>query len=123
MAAETKSLCLGYINLLDIASDTTDQRIPDLSQDYNTHYRPYIKDMSKAYKTPMRRPISQQEANQLVEPGLNGDAGDTLSMQDLEHVTKTESKAADIPPDGGYGWVCVACVFMVNAHTWGLNSV
>ena len=25
--------------------------------------------------------------------------------------------------DGGYGWVCVACVFLVNAHTWGLNSV
>ena len=29
----------------------------------------------------------------------------------------------DVPPDGGYGWVCTACVFMVNAHTWGVNSV
>lgn len=29
----------------------------------------------------------------------------------------------DIPPDGGYGWVCTACVFLVNAHTWGINSV
>ena len=28
-----------------------------------------------------------------------------------------------VPPDGGYGWVCVACVFLVNAHTWGLNFV
>lgn len=27
------------------------------------------------------------------------------------------------PPDGGYGWVCVMCVFLVNAHTWGINSV
>ncbi|MDI1488114.1 MAG: hypothetical protein OHK93_007388 [Ramalina farinacea] len=26
-----------------------------------------------------------------------------------------------VPPDSGYGWVCVVCVFMVNAHTWGLN--
>ncbi|KAI9655396.1 MAG: hypothetical protein M1821_005544 [Bathelium mastoideum] len=26
------------------------------------------------------------------------------------------------PPDGGYGWVCVACAFCINAHTWGLNS-
>ncbi len=32
------------------------------------------------------------------------------------------SKAADVPPDGGYGWVCVACVFLINGHTWGVNS-
>jgi hypothetical protein len=29
----------------------------------------------------------------------------------------------DVPPNGGYGWVCTACVFLINAHTWGLNSV
>jgi hypothetical protein len=28
----------------------------------------------------------------------------------------------DIPPDGGYGWVCVATTFWINA-TWGINSV
>lgn len=27
------------------------------------------------------------------------------------------------PPDGGYGWICVACYFLINAHTWGINSV
>ncbi|KAL6246659.1 hypothetical protein RBB50_005966 [Rhinocladiella similis] len=26
------------------------------------------------------------------------------------------------PPNGGYAWVCTACCFMINAHTWGLNS-
>ncbi|PSS20150.1 hypothetical protein M430DRAFT_90544, partial [Amorphotheca resinae ATCC 22711] len=26
------------------------------------------------------------------------------------------------PPDGGYGWVCVVCVALMNAHTWGVNS-
>jgi len=26
-------------------------------------------------------------------------------------------------PEGGYGWVCVLCIFMINAHTWGINSV
>ncbi|KAK6401246.1 hypothetical protein LTR95_019209, partial [Oleoguttula sp. CCFEE 5521] len=28
----------------------------------------------------------------------------------------------DIPPDGGYGWVCCICVFLINANTWGVNS-
>lgn len=28
-----------------------------------------------------------------------------------------------LPPDGGYGWVCVACTAFINAHTWGINSV
>ncbi|OCL09009.1 hypothetical protein AOQ84DRAFT_275211, partial [Glonium stellatum] len=23
-------------------------------------------------------------------------------------------------PDGGYGWVCVACVFTINDFTWGV---
>lgn len=31
---------------------------------------------------------------------------------DLEH-----------PPDGGYGWVCVAACFMINCFTWGIVSV
>ncbi|KAM0805677.1 MFS transporter-like protein [Usnea florida] len=26
-----------------------------------------------------------------------------------------------VPPDGGYGWVCVVCIFFINAHTWGFN--
>ena len=28
-----------------------------------------------------------------------------------------------VPPNGGYGWVCVVSVFLINAHTWGLNFV
>ncbi|KAK6592995.1 major facilitator superfamily transporter [Botrytis cinerea] len=33
-----------------------------------------------------------------------------------------DSNPVDVPPDGGYGWVCVACVFLINGHTWGVNS-
>ncbi|OJJ57485.1 hypothetical protein ASPSYDRAFT_90769 [Aspergillus sydowii CBS 593.65] len=40
-----------------------------------------------------------------------------------EQTTAAQEKAADdLPPDGGYGWVCVASVFWINAHTWGINS-
>ncbi|KAF9883919.1 hypothetical protein FE257_002662 [Aspergillus nanangensis] len=28
----------------------------------------------------------------------------------------------DVPPNGGYGWVCTFCCFMTNVHTWGVNS-
>ncbi|KIW11145.1 hypothetical protein PV08_10445 [Exophiala spinifera] len=24
------------------------------------------------------------------------------------------------PPDGGYGWVCLACCFVINCFTWGV---
>lgn len=38
-------------------------------------------------------------------------------------VDPDEKYKRDVPPDGGYGWVCVVCVFWINAHTWGINSV
>ncbi|KAL2849701.1 MFS general substrate transporter [Aspergillus pseudodeflectus] len=25
-------------------------------------------------------------------------------------------------PEGGYGWVCVVSIFLINAHTWGING-
>ena len=44
--------------------------------------------------------------------------------RDLDRTTPDHAKDQEyVPPDGGYGWVCVACVFLVNAHTWGLNFV
>lgn len=52
------------------------------------------------------------------------------SEQELDDLTNDRqsrrTQAIDreyVPPDGGYGWVCVVCVFLVNAHTWGLNFV
>lgn len=40
-----------------------------------------------------------------------------------DHTPEPDSKSVDVPPDGGYGWVCVGCLFLMNAHTWGVNSV
>jgi len=42
---------------------------------------------------------------------------------DVEQPSKsTSERSEDAPPDGGYGWICVACNFLINGHTWGINS-
>ena len=46
----------------------------------------------------------------------------TSSIQGAHQPRIEEKKELDEPPDGGYGWVCVACCFLINAHTWGVNS-
>jgi hypothetical protein len=40
-----------------------------------------------------------------------------------QSVSALTEKIEDVPPDGGYGWVCTGCNFFINAHTWGINSV
>lgn len=36
--------------------------------------------------------------------------------------TNKSTGELDLPPDGGYGWVCTFCVFLVMFSTWGCNS-
>ena len=51
-----------------------------------------------------------------IEPESDEKQADTLSSGDSNEVEEP-------PPDGGYGWVCVASVFIVNGFTWGVNAV
>jgi len=53
------------------------------------------------------------------------DASDTNFDQDLElvGVQTNVTTREGVPPDGGYGWVVTGCVFLINANTWGVNSV
>jgi hypothetical protein len=47
------------------------------------------------------------------------------SPEVVEHQPRSGVAVAnlkDVPPDGGYGWVCTFCVFMIEANTWGVNS-
>ena len=37
--------------------------------------------------------------------------------------TGREIAQEDLFPNGGYGWVCVVCVFWINVSTWGVSSV
>jgi hypothetical protein len=40
-----------------------------------------------------------------------------------ENAHNSDSLGEDVPPDGGYGWVCVAACFTINCFTWGAVSV
>lgn len=41
---------------------------------------------------------------------------------DVDDAQQDASSVLPPPPDGGYGWICTACVTIINAHAWGLNS-
>ncbi|CAM1508851.1 Fc.00g025900.m01.CDS01 [Cosmosporella sp. VM-42] len=43
---------------------------------------------------------------------------DAVTEAELTNLATIEP----IPPNGGYGWVCALSVFLINSHTWGINS-
>lgn len=49
------------------------------------------------------------------------DDGDHSASTFLPH--DVQDNHIECPPDGGYGWICVACCFAVNCFTWGVVSV
>lgn len=73
--------------------------------------------------TPQR--LNSDSQIQSSGPASHDIADDAPAIQLVEPVPDTAYVVAgsDLPPDGGYGWVCTAAFFMINAHTWGVNSV
>ena len=51
----------------------------------------------------------------------NADAAknDTISSDEARIGVEKSDDEVDIPPDGGYGWVVVACLLSMNSFTWG----
>ncbi|OJJ39960.1 hypothetical protein ASPWEDRAFT_104653 [Aspergillus wentii DTO 134E9] len=47
-------------------------------------------------------------------------SSDKIEQQD---DTIRENPRRHVPPDGGYGWVCMVAVCLINAHSWGIISV
>ncbi|KAJ5681922.1 uncharacterized protein N7477_001862 [Penicillium maclennaniae] len=46
-----------------------------------------------------------------------------LTASDPENTPRSDVNAfEDIPPNGGYGWVCTVCSFMIITQTWGVSS-
>ena len=72
-------------------------------------------------ETPRNQPVLAVALGILdVERHSEGNNSDPATQPPIPaHATDREY----VPPDGGYGWVCVASVFIINAHTWGLNLV
>lgn len=68
--------------------------------------------------------IRSHEDEQISLADKEPEAGDVQSQSKRGARGDPDEKyKRDVPPDGGYGWVCVICVFWINAHTWGINSV
>ncbi len=44
-------------------------------------------------------------------------------MNEFDDVSNDDSRREEAPPDGGYGWICVAACFTINCFTWGTVSV
>lgn len=42
---------------------------------------------------------------------------------EVPETAPEESEKVDVPPNGGIAWLYVGCVFLINGHTWGINSV
>jgi hypothetical protein len=55
------------------------------------------------------------ETFEMESPHGNIDEPSTDNMANIATVEP-------IPPNGGYGWVCAFAVFLINAHTWGINA-
>ncbi|KKY13477.1 putative mfs transporter [Diplodia seriata] len=70
----------------------------------------------------------RSDADRISLPPQPDTSSEKDSSEVLDPETQPEKSAAASPqaplppPDGGYGWVCVGCVVLINAHTWGVNS-
>lgn len=68
--------------------------------------------------------IAEEEEEDGVASSVhsNSSSGREEEDSDLEDACGDNDDEPPPPPNGGYGWVCTACVLCINAHTWGLNS-
>ncbi|KAL8824660.1 MAG: hypothetical protein Q9191_004907 [Dirinaria sp. TL-2023a] len=69
-----------------------------------------------------RTAVNEATAHIDHQHGSVSSSGITAAASDEEQAVVAGERKQNDPPDGGYGWVCVICCFLINAHTWGINS-
>lgn len=69
-----------------------------------------------------QRTAEAQAASWPDSSGTSYQADENVELDQLTGIETNVALREDVPPDGGYGWVVTACVFLINAHTWGVNS-
>ncbi|EPS27826.1 hypothetical protein PDE_02770 [Penicillium oxalicum 114-2] len=70
-------------------------------------------------------PEFQKNAGSEIGSADDASAHQKSSAGGESNTTDVEQAQSQAPPtevDGGFGWICVICVFLINAHTWGINS-
>ena len=58
-----------------------------------------------------------------TEPVNDHSKSEVDEAQAVASSLSDSNMAGDPPPDGGYGWVCVASVFISSGFTWGVIAV
>jgi hypothetical protein len=58
--------------------------------------------------------VSDEDANGTASS--NGDVARRVYEEEIGHEQELNEKKEDVPPNGGYGWVCVACIATINAY-------
>lgn len=65
----------------------------------------------------------QTEQKPPIATTMTSTDDEKLESQTQSRVDVEIETGEQIFPDGGYGWVCVVATFLINAHSWGINTV